>query len=97
MYDLVDTELQSSPNIENPNETYDWKTTNNREDELVMAHNTNSKSSTLYLRTLYALYIRPNNNGIVHFMFKLSMIQILTTIKYQPVPAHENIFKTINE
>ena len=58
-YTLFDNELQSSPQLEDPNKTYDWKTTNNYEDELVMAYNNNSKSSTLYPRTLYVLYIGP--------------------------------------
>ena len=50
---------------------------------------------TLY--TLYTLYIEPNNNDIGHLMFKLSTKQILTTMKYQPVPVPENLFNTINE
>ena len=47
--------------------------------------------------TLYALNIGLKDNGIGHLIFKLSTKQILTTIKYQPVPVSENLFKTINE
>ena len=51
----------------------------------------------MYLRTLYALYIGPNNNGISHLTFILLTKQLLTTMKYQQVPVPENLFKTINE
>ena len=54
---LVVNELQSSPQLEDPKETYDWKTINNHEGELVMAYNTNARNNTLYPRTFYALYI----------------------------------------
>ena len=36
-YTLVDNKLRSSPQLEDPNETYDWKTANNHEGELVIA------------------------------------------------------------
>ena len=62
-----------------------------------MAYNTKVESNTLYLRTFYVLYIGPNNNGIGHLILILSMEQILTTMKYQPVPVPENLFKIINE
>ena len=62
-----------------------------------MAYDTNTGSNTLYPRTFYALYIGPNNNGIGHLIFKLSMKQILTTIKYQPVSMPENLFEAIDE
>ena len=95
-YTLVHIELQLSPNMKNQNEIYDWKITNNHEGELVMAYNTNAERRTSYPRAFYALYIGLNDNGIGHLIFKLSMKQILTTIKYQPVPVPENLFKTIN-
>ena len=62
-----------------------------------MAYNTNAESSTLYPKTFGALYTGLNDNGIGHLIFKLSMKQLLTTIKYQIVPVPENLFKTINE
>ena len=34
---LVDNKLKSSSHLEDPNETDDWKTTNNHEGKLVMA------------------------------------------------------------
>ena len=62
-----------------------------------MVYDTNAGSNTLYPRTCYALYIGPNNNGIGHFIFKLSTKQIVITMKYLPVPVPEDLIKTINE
>ena len=62
-----------------------------------MAYNTNAESGTLYPRTLYALYIGPNNNGIGHLIFGLSIEQLLTTMEYKSVPVPGNLFKSINE
>ena len=44
---------QSSPQLEDQNETNDWKTTDKHEGELVMAYNNNARSNTLYPRTFY--------------------------------------------
>ena len=62
-----------------------------------MAYNTNAGNNTLYPRTFYTLYIGLNNNGIGYLIFKLSIKDTLTTMKYQLVPVHENLFKTISE
>ena len=62
-----------------------------------MAYDNNVRSNKLYPRILYALYIGPNNNGTGHLIFKLSTKQILTTMKYKPVPIPEDLIKTINE
>ena len=50
-------------------------------------------STTLF----YALYVKPNDNGIGHLIYRISMKQILSTMKYKPVSAPENQFKSINE
>ena len=71
-YILVDNELNSSAKLEDPKETYDWKTTNNHEGVPVMAYNTNAKNNILHPRTFYAWYIGPNDNNIGHLIFKLS-------------------------
>ena len=95
-YTLVDNKLQFSPHLGDLNKTYDWKTTNNHEGEIVMDYNTNAGSNTLYPRIFNALYIGQNNNCIGHLIFKLSTRQILTKMKYKPVPMPGNLFKTIN-
>ena len=51
-YTLVEDKLQPSPQLEDQNETNDWKTTNKHEGELVLAYDNNSRSNTLYPRTL---------------------------------------------
>ena len=43
-YTLVDNKLQLSPQLEHQRETYDWKTPNNHEGEIMMAYNTTLKS-----------------------------------------------------
>ena len=48
LYTLFDNELQSSSNLEDPNKTYDWKTTKNHGGKLVMAYAINAGSVTLY-------------------------------------------------
>ena len=62
-----------------------------------MAYNTIVGDNTLYPRTFYTMYIEPNNNCIGHLIFKLFTKQILTTMKYIPVPMHENLFETISK
>ena len=62
-----------------------------------MAYDINAENSTLCPRTLYALYVGPNDNGIGYLIFRLSKKQILTTMKRKPVPVPENLFKSTNE
>ena len=73
------------------------KTTNNHEGELVLAYDTNAENITLCSRTLYVLYIGPNDNGNSHLIFKLSTNQILVTVKYQPIHVPEDLMEAINE
>ena len=89
--------MQLSPQPEDSKETYDWKSVNNHECELVMAYDTNAENNILYSRLFYVLYIGPNNNSIGHLIFRLLTKDILTTIKYQPVPMLEDLIKAINE
>ena len=97
LYTLIENELQLNPQLEDQNKTYDWKITNKLEGELVIAYNNNARSNKLYLRTFYALYSGPNNNGTGHLIIKLSTKRILTTMKYQPVPMPEDLIEVINE
>ena len=94
---LVENKLQPSPQLEDQNETNDWKTTNKHEDELVIAYNNNTSSKTLYPKISYALYIGPNDRGTGHLIFKLSTKQVLTIPKYKPVPMPEDLIKAINK
>ena len=62
-----------------------------------MAYNTDTENSIFYPRTFYALYIGPNNNSIGHLIFRLSTKHILITMKYEPIPLPNNLFKTISQ
>ena len=62
-----------------------------------MTYDNNAGSHTLYPRTFYVLYIRPNNNGTSHFIFKLSTKQILATTKYQPISVPKDLIEAITE
>ena len=84
-------------NLESPNETNNWKTTSNHESKLVIAYHNNAGNITLRPRTLYTLHIEPNDNGNGYLIFKLSMNQILVTMKYQPIRVPKDLIKAINK
>ena len=71
------------------NEADDWKSTNNHKGELVIAYDTKAGKNTPHPRVFYALYIKPNDDGNGHLIYKLSTDQILVTMKYQSVPVPE--------
>ena len=50
-----------------------------------MAYNTNDGNNTLRPRTLYLLYIGPNNSGKSHLIFKLST---KTDISHNEIPIN---------
>ena len=52
---------------------------------------------TLQPRVFYALYVRPNDDGNGHLIYRLSTDQILVTKEYQSVPVPENLIKAISE
>ena len=56
-----------------------------------MAYNVNASNKTLHPRTFYVLYIGSNDSGTGHSVFKLSMKQLLTTLKCKPMPMPENV------
>ena len=62
-----------------------------------MAYNINIGNHIICPRTFYALYIGPNNNGNGPLIFKLSMKQILVTMKYYLIRVPGNLIKAINE
>ena len=43
------------------------------------------------------MYIRPNEDGNRHLIYKLSKDQILVTKEYQSVPVPEDLIEAINE
>ena len=77
--------------------TNDWKNANTHKGELVFAYNTKVGSKTLHPRVFYALYIKPNDIGNGHLIYRLSTDQILVTKEYQLVPVPEDLIKAINK
>ena len=94
---LIDNKLQSSSHLEDPNKINELKTINNHEGELVMAYNNNDSNHKICPRTFYALYIGPNDSGNTHLIFKLSINQILVTMKYKQTHVPEDLINAINE
>ena len=48
-------------------------------------------------RRFYAFYIKPNDDSNGHLIYKLSMDQILVTMKYQSIPVPEDLIEAISE
>ena len=65
--------------------------------ELVMAYEVTSSNKTTDPRAFFALYIRPNDSGTGHIVFKLAMKRLVTTQKCKPKPTAEDVVKVINE
>ena len=62
-----------------------------------MAYNTNDSNKKLHPKTIYALYIGPNDSGTGHSVFNFSTKQLLTTPKRKYVPMSEDIIQAVNE
>ena len=77
--------------------TNGWKSTNSHEGELVIAYNNKVRNKTLRPREFYALYIRPNDIGNGHLVYRLSTYQILVTQEYQSVHVPENLIKAMSK
>ena len=97
LYTLADNEIQSSSDLEDQNEAVDWKSTNGHKGELVVAYDNKVKNRTLRPRIFYALYVRPNDDGNRHLIYRLSTDQILVTKEYQSIPVPEDLIEAISE
>ena len=65
--------------------------------ELVMAYDITTNNKTTIPRAPYALYIRPNDSGTGHQVFKLSSKWLVTSPKYKPVPMPDEEIKVVND
>ena len=83
LYTFADNEIQSSYDSEDQNEAVDWKITRGHEGELVIAYDNKVGNRTLCPKAFYALYVKPNEDGNRHLIYKLSMDQIVVTKDYQ--------------
>ena len=75
LYHLAVSKLQLSYDVEESYRTNDWKSTKSHDGELVIAYNDKVENKTLYPRIFYALYIRPNDIGNRHSIYKLLWIR----------------------
>ena len=86
-----------SSDLEDLNEADDWKSTNSHKGELIIAYNNKARNNILRPGVFYVFYIEPNDDSNSHLIYKLSTDQILVTMKYQSVPVHEDLIKTMNK
>ena len=97
LYHLTNFELQLNYDLEDPYRTDDWKRTSSHKGELVIAYNNKVGNKTLHRRVYYVLYIRPNDIGNGHLIYRLSTDQILVTEEYQSVHVPEDLIEAISK
>ena len=79
------------------NEAVDWNNTNSHKGELVIAYDNKVGNRTLCQRVFYALYLRPNDDGNGHLIYRLSTDHILVTKEYQSVPVSEDLIEATSK
>ena len=65
--------------------------------ELVMAYDVTTNNKTTIPRAFYALYIRPNNSGTGHQVFKMSLKRLVTSLKCKPIPMPDDVIEVVND
>ena len=65
--------------------------------KLVLAYDVKSNNKTSKPRTFYALYIRPNDGGTGHSVFKLSTKSMIITPKCKPIPMPDDVIQVVNQ
>ena len=84
---LANIELQLSYDLEG----LDWNSTDSHEGELIIPYDNKVRYKTLHPRAFYALYIKPNEKGSGHLIYRLSTDQIVVTKEYQTVLLPQDI------
>lgn len=64
--------------------------------ELVLAYDTEASNNTNIPRAFSALYIKPNDNGTGHKVFKIQTKRVVSTPKCKPKPMTQDFNKIIN-
>ena len=64
--------------------------------ELVLAYNVKSENKTSKPTAFHALYIRPNDAGTGHSVFKLSTKKMIVTPRCKPIPMPGDVIEVIN-
>ena len=93
LYTLADNKLKLSSALEN----LGWNTTDSQEGELIITYNSNVGNKTLRQKAFYVLYVKLNEEGNRHLIYRLATDQIVVTKNYQTVPVPENLVDTICE
>ena len=91
LYTLANDELQLSSNLEDLN----WNSTDSHKGELVIAYDNKVGNNTLHPRSFYALYVKPNENGTKHLIYRPSTNQMVFTKDYWTVPVPKDLVDTI--
>ena len=87
LYTLADNKLQLSSDLE---DLY-WNSTKSHEGELSITYDNKVGNKTLFTRTFYTLYVKPNQEGNSHLTYRLDKDQIVFTENYQKVHVPEDI------
>ena len=82
--------------LEDPNGTDDWNSTNSHKSELIIAYNNKARNNTLHPKVFYALYIKPNGDNNGHLIHDLTRDKILVPTNYQLVPLLVDLFGPTN-
>ena len=91
LYTVANNELQLNSDLED----LDWNSTDSHEGEPVIVYDNKVGNKTLRTRTFYALYVRPNDNGNGHLIYRISTDQIIVTKDYQTVPVPKDLVEAI--
>ena len=97
LFTFANNKLQLISDLEDPNKDDVWKSTNVHEGELVIVYKASVENNALRPRIFYVLYVGSNDDGNGYLIYKLSMDQILVTIKYQSIPVPGDLIETMNE
>ena len=97
LYRLANSKLQLNYDLKDPYRTNEWKSTNSDKGELVIAYNNRVRNKTLRPRVFCVLYIRPNDIGIWHLVYRLSTDQMLVTKEYQTIHVPEDPIEAISK
>ena len=65
--------------------------------DLVLAYDVQSNNKTLKPRKFYAPYIRPNDGGTGHSVFKLSTTSMIVTPRCKLVLMPGNVIEVVNQ
>ena len=79
LYTFANNRRQISSDLEDLN----WNSINSHKGELIIAYNSKVRYKTLHPRAFYALYVKPNEEGSRHLIYRLSTDQIDCYLHYR--------------